>query len=81
MKYKVGDKVKVREWDDMVEEFGTDEDGDIDCNLCFVKDMKEYCGKEMTVSSVLMSRVLIGYYTLEEDDMEWQWTDDMLCNL
>lgn len=76
MKYKVGDKVKVREWDDMVEEFGTDEDGDIDCNLYFVEYMKKYCGKEMTVS-----RVLTGYYTLEEDDMEWQWTDDMLCNL
>ena len=76
MKYKVGDKVKVREWDDMVEEFGTDEDGDIDCNLCFVKDMKEYCGKEMTVS-----RVLTGHYVLEEDEGEFAWTDDMLCNL
>lgn len=76
MKYKVGDKVKVREWDDMVEEFGTDEDDDIDCNLCFVKDMKEYCGKEMTIS-----RVLTSHYVLEEDEGEFAWTDDMLCNL
>lgn len=76
MKYKVGDKVKVREWDDMVEEFGTDEDGDIGCNLCFIKYMEKYCGEEMTVS-----RVLTGYYILEEDDEGWQWTDDMLCKL
>ena len=76
MKYKVGDKVKVREWDDMVEEFGTDEDDDIDCNLCFVKDMKEYCGKEMTIS-----RVLTINYVLEEDEGEFAWTDDMLCKL
>ena len=76
MRYKVGDKVKVREWDDMVEEFGTDEDGDIDCNFCFVKDMKEYCGKEMTVS-----RVFTSYYVLEEDEGEFAWTDDMLFKL
>lgn len=76
MRYKVGNKVKVREWDDMIEEFGTDEDGDIDCNLGFVEYMKKYCGKEMTVS-----RVLTGYYTLEEDEGEFAWTDDMLCNL
>lgn len=76
MRYKVGDKVKVREWDDMEEEFGMDEYGDIDCNFSFVKNMKEYCGKEMTVS-----RVLTDYYTLEEDDGVWKWADDMLCKL
>ena len=27
MRYKVGDKVRVRQWNDMVKEFGTDEDG------------------------------------------------------
>ena len=76
MRYRVGDKVKVREWDDMVEEFGTDEDGGIDCNMCFVEYMKKYCGKEMTVN-----RVLTGHYTLEEDEGEFAWTDDMLCKL
>ena len=30
MRYKVGDKVRVRQWDDMAKEFGTDEAGRID---------------------------------------------------
>ena len=29
MRYKVGDKVRVRQWDDMVKEFGSDEAGRI----------------------------------------------------
>lgn len=76
MRYKVGDKVKVREWDDMIVEFGTDEDGDIKCRLFFIADMKKYCGKEMTVS-----RVSVGYYTLEEDEEVFGWSDDMLCDV
>lgn len=74
MRYKVGDKVKVREWDDMMVEFGTDEDGDIKCRLFFVADMKNYCGEDMTVSGV--SDVS---YKMEEDHGYYVWTDDMLC--
>ena len=29
MKYKVGDVVRIREWDDMEKEFGLDDIGDI----------------------------------------------------
>lgn len=37
---RVGDKVKIREWDDMVKEFGTDENGVILCRCGFVPNMK-----------------------------------------
>lgn len=30
---KVGDKVRVRDWEDMEEEFGLDRDGDIKAHL------------------------------------------------
>ena len=41
MKYKVGDKVRVREWDDMEKEFGLDEYGGIVvCGFSFDINMK-----------------------------------------
>lgn len=43
-KYKVGDYVRVRNWDDMEKEFGLDSDGYIKCDACFTKSMREYCG-------------------------------------
>ena len=53
MKYKVGDKVRVREWDDMEKEFGLDEYGGIVvCGFSFDINMKELCGKEFVVESV-----------------------------
>ena len=56
MKYKIGDKVRVRQWDEMKKEFGLDPWGDIKCDHIFVKDMREYCGKVFTVKNAF-SRV------------------------
>lgn len=50
MKYKVGDKVIVREWDDMEKEFGLDSGGDIKAKCCFVESMREHCGKSVTIT-------------------------------
>ena len=58
-----GDKVLVRSWESMEEEFGTDGDGDIDSTPCFTTRMKEYCGKTMIVSDVR-----IGFVCLEGAD-------------
>ncbi|BAL85161.1 hypothetical protein SELR_pSRC300880 (plasmid) [Selenomonas ruminantium subsp. lactilytica TAM6421] len=52
-----GDKVLVRSWDSMKEEFGTDDDGDIDTVPCFATSMRRYCGEEMTVSDAGISFV------------------------
>ena len=38
-------KVRIKEWDTLAEEFGIDEDGNIDCLYSFTTDMKECCGK------------------------------------
>lgn len=53
MKYKVGDKVIIREWDDMEREFGVDFSGDIKARCCFVRPMREYCGKKMTIGGII----------------------------
>ena len=42
---KVGNRVKIRDWDDMKEEFGVDSSGYINSPVSFSPKMKEYCGK------------------------------------
>lgn len=83
MKYNVGDKVRVRQWDDMVKEFGFFDDlkKDIDIPGCtFVNNMKKFCGRVVTISS---STISCGndIYTIKEDDQIWYWTDDMFENM
>ena len=76
MKYKVGDKVRVRQWDDMMEEFGKCEysSNNIDTPIVpFVSSMKKYCGAIVTIETVKEH----WYYIAESDD-PCMWTDDMI---
>nr|DAZ13778.1 MAG TPA: hypothetical protein [Caudoviricetes sp.] len=79
MKYKVGDKVRVRQWDDMVKEFGLYNRKDIDIPSCtFVKDMRKYCGSVVTIHKLTCRDTR---YFIEEDDCGFFWTDDMFENM
>jgi hypothetical protein len=70
MKYKVGDKVKVKEWEDLKLEYKADEDGYIDVGVGFVDDMREFCGKELEIKKIRKH----GYSCLLN---EWAWEDWM----
>ena len=71
-KYKVGDKVKIRSWESMEEEFGVRRNGNIDLGgECFVREMKKYCGK----TCIIANRSLDGKYSLK--GMMWAWTEKM----
>jgi len=72
MGYKVGDKIKIREWDDMEKEFGLDFAGDIDCRCTFTRNMKKYCGKTMKILKIKPS----GNYTVEGSI--YTFSDDMI---
>ena len=72
-KFKEGDKVRVREWDDMKKEFG----GDgliIPCRCSFICDMKELCGKVFYVKKVRTE----FSYGLDGEASRWAFSDDML---
>lgn len=56
MKYKVGDKVRVKEWKDLELEYEVDEYGDICHGAMFIQEMKEYCGKELVIEQVWNDR-------------------------
>lgn len=73
MNYKVGDTVRVREWKDMVAEFGID-GGNIPCKAVFVPNMKQYCGKEYVITNVHKGD---GIYWLRGID-RYKFSDDML---
>jgi hypothetical protein len=74
MKYKIGDKVRVRSWKDMEKEFGIDEfTGSILVPHSFTHTMKKYCGKIMTIKNVFYD-----FYLLKESDEPWCFSEAML---
>lgn len=72
-KFKVGDKVRVREWDDMAKEFDSDK-RKIFCSCSFVYYMKPLCGKVFTV----IEERSTGSYGLDGEASGWVFSDDML---
>lgn len=48
--YNIGDKVTIRQWDDMESEFGLNEFGDIKVpKFFFTEPMKQYCGQTLPI--------------------------------
>ena len=46
-----GDRVRIREWDDMLCEFGGD-DNRILCRFSFTSSMRKWCGQELIIDSI-----------------------------
>lgn len=67
MKYKVGDKVKVRSDLKINRDYGSQ---------AFVREMSQYIGKVVTIKETYSNK-----YNIEEDGGEWFWTDEMLEGL
>ena len=74
MKYKVGDRVRIKNIDWYNKNKG--EYGYIDCgNGVFFPKMRDWCGKIATIKEVYKD----DYYRLEEYDFDW--TDEMIEGL
>ena len=80
MDYKIGDKVRIKDLDWY--NTNKDEDGDVPCdlNILFIKKMKKYCGKVLTISVV--HECIGGYEGKFIYEMEGvkniDWTEDMI---
>ena len=74
-KFKVGDFVEIKSWEEMEREFGMDEFGDIKTEINFVSYMQYLCGKKAKVKSVDRFGVIKF-----EDGIEGMWkiSEDML---
>lgn len=69
-----GDKVQIRDWDEMEREFGLNRNGSIACRRVFTKDMCHLCGKTHTLT------MKSGAY-IELDGAEtrhWRISTDMI---
>ena len=51
--YNIGDKVTIRQWDDMESEFGLNRFGSITVPESFTEEMKRYCGKTFTIARII----------------------------
>lgn len=63
--FSVGDIVRVRDWNDMVKEFGSHEgeDGEVvDCELKFVPRMQIACGASARIKYRYGGRVDLDFY-------------------
>lgn len=77
-KFKVGDRVRIRQWADMEMEFGLDSDGDIKCPHTFVKGMAHLCGRVATVTSVFEAYRVGLKFDDESGRIAWTYTFDMI---
>ena len=77
MEYKVGDRVRIKTWEKMAQEFGVDEDGDIRTSNTFYfnKSMKQYCEKIYVIKNVNYDN---GYYYRLEGIDDYTFNDDMI---
>lgn len=76
-KFKVGDRVRFRTWDDMEKEFGLDNDGDIACRASFVANMRHLCGTEARIKKLDGKDVELEDFTSTESTI-WNFSTDML---
>lgn len=75
---RVGDRLRIREWDDMAAEFGI-RDGEIQCDATFVQGMKRLCGMPFTVKDIRGTERYYSRYESEEDGFAaWIITAHML---
>lgn len=79
MRYKVGDKVRVRQWDDMAKEFYVNDRGNIFVDgYYFVNKMKQFCGKVYKVCRTNLYGENSYLLNSEDEIFDWLFTDGML---
>ena len=76
MKYGVGQKVRVKDFSELVKEFGVEPNGNIIIgNYYFDRQMKVYCGEEYRIKNTYAD----GTYELDlQDGGEWFFSEEML---
>ena len=79
---QVGDIVRIRDWGDMVSEFGLNDAGNIPCKFTFIQDMKKLCGRVFEITDVASTGKysgLKGYmYSISKDMIEFVEDDSSL---
>lgn len=79
MEFKVGDRVLIRHWDDMCEEFGYPASGQsIDVPFSFTEEMRHLCGREATVKNITCDRIELDDWSDKDGDVVCSYSKEML---
>ena len=78
---KVGDKVTIRSWDDMLDEFGYDDGAfddsiNISEDIIFATGMRAFCDTEVIVASIEDYE----FFTIEGEIICWTFSMEMVVN-
>ena len=77
--FKVGDRVRIRDWDDMEREYGLDNNGSINKhNPTFVKTMRCLCGKYATISAIYGDSIELTDWSDYGSDVAWGYAKYMI---
>lgn len=79
-KFKVGELVRIRQWDDMVKEFGTNECGSVACCCYFNTNMKPLCGKYAEIVRLAENgvEVKLKFFNCGGLNTSWGYSTDMI---
>ena len=78
-KFKVGELVRIRQWDDMEKEFGTDSFGSVACRYFFTKKMKPLCGKYAEIKDIrAYGIVFLRFFNCDDSVENWNYSTDMI---
>ena len=72
-KFKVGDRVRVRQWEDMEREFGLTRFGSIANADVFTKSMRTLCGKTATIGGITGEGTITLCNQEDADTLGWGW--------
>lgn len=77
MIYKVWDRIRIRQWDDMEREFWVDSSGSIDCRSTFAPYMKHLCWRTATIRSIIRERCYLTNWS-DKDNTDREISTDMI---
>lgn len=78
-KFKVGELVRIRQWDDMEKEFGLTMLGSIRCRCCFADGMKPLCGKYAEIKDLLLDGIVhLRFFNCDDSVENWNYSIDMI---
>ena len=78
MEFKVGDRVRIKSWEQMEKEFGKDYFESINCIPRFIEDMKHLCGKTATIDEICNYDIKLKDWSGDSDGPYWFFSMDMI---
>lgn len=77
--FKVGELVRIRQWDDMEKEFGLTMLGSIRCRCCFADGMKPLCGKYAEIKDLRIDGIVfLRFFNCDDSVENWNYSTDMI---